>query len=297
MIRRFRDFRLIPVVLIATICLFALKTFGLVFDGGYLFSDLAGRNADDTDITGTIAAPKDSDAVAAETPSSPPTPAPKPAPKPASKPAPKPSWAQEMFNFPDVTGSTAAPKPAPSGEAPAAKDAKAKAVPKDSPPGAGWTPIAVDPHGLPSSAERAILERLGERRSELEARGKELDMRESLLKAAEKRLEGRIGELKELEERVNAAAQIKDESEAARFKNVVTMYENMKAKDAAKIFERLELKVLVDVSTKINPRRMSDILAQMSPESAERLTVELASHKDKTAPAELPKIEGHPTAN
>jgi flagellar motility protein MotE (MotC chaperone) len=74
------------------------------------------------------------------------------------------------------------------------------------------------------------------------------------------------------------------------------MYENMKAKDAARIFDRLDLKVLVDVATKINPRRMSDILAQMSAESAERLTVELAGRKDKAAPAELPKIEGHPTA-
>jgi flagellar motility protein MotE (MotC chaperone) len=43
---------------------------------------------------------------------------------------------------------------------------------------------------------------------------------------------------------------------------------------------------------------MSDILAQMSPETAERLTIELASRKDgKGAAAELPKIEGHPTAN
>lgn len=289
MIRRLREFRLIPIVLIATICLFALKTFGLVFDGGYLFGDLAGRNADETDITGTIAGPNKPDAVPGEAPSPPPALAP--------KPPPKLSWAQEMFNFPDVTGSTGETKAAPPAGAVEGRDAKPKAPPKDSPPGAGWTPITVDPRGLPSSAERAILERLGERRSELEARAKELDTRESLMKAAEKRLEERIAELKQLEERVNAAAQIKDESEATRFKNVVTMYENMKAKDAAKIFDRLDLKVLVDVTTKINPRRMSDILAQMSPETAERLTVELASSKDKTTPTELPKIEGHPTAN
>ncbi len=34
---------------------------------------------------------------------------------------------------------------------------------------------------------------------------------------------------------------MKDESEAARFKSLVTMYENMKAKDAAKIFDRLDM--------------------------------------------------------
>jgi flagellar motility protein MotE (MotC chaperone) len=87
--------------------------------------------------------------------------------------------------------------------------------------------------------------------------------------------------------------------EAARFKGLVTMYENMKAKDAAKIFDRLDLKILVDMATQINPRRMSDILAQMAPQAAERLTVELANRaslaeKAGAAP-ELPKIEGRPS--
>jgi hypothetical protein len=47
---------------------------------------------------------------------------------------------------------------------------------------------------------------------------------------------------------------------------------------------------------------MSDILAQMSPEAAERLTVELAARsagkgEAKTTPADLPKIEGKPNQN
>jgi flagellar motility protein MotE (MotC chaperone) len=76
------------------------------------------------------------------------------------------------------------------------------------------------------------------------------------------------------------------------------MYENMKAKDAAKIFDRLEMRVLIDVVTLINPRRMSDIMAQMQPEMAEKLTVELANRASGTEstppPVELPKIEGRP---
>ena len=32
------------------------------------------------------------------------------------------------------------------------------------------------------------------------------------------------------------------------------MYENMKAKDAAKIFDRLDIKVLIEVATQIKPR-------------------------------------------
>ena len=51
------------------------------------------------------------------------------------------------------------------------------------------------------------------------------------------------------------------------------------------------------MAIQINPRRMSDILAQMAPESAERLTVELASRSKDRPPAELPKIDGRPTSN
>ena len=117
--------------------------------------------------------------------------------------------------------------------------------------------------------------------------------------AAEKRIEGRLGELKEVEARINAAAEKKDEAEAQRLKSLIVMYENMKAKDAAKIFDRLNMRVLLEVATQINPRRMSDILAQMSPEAAERLTVAIANRSEAPdkpkPPAELPKIEGRPS--
>ena len=79
------------------------------------------------------------------------------------------------------------------------------------------------------------------------------------------------------------------------FKGIITMYEGMKPKDAAKVFDRLEMGVLIEIASQIAPRKMSDILGLMQPEAAERLTVELARRAgtDKsTSTAELPKIEG-----
>jgi flagellar motility protein MotE (MotC chaperone) len=76
------------------------------------------------------------------------------------------------------------------------------------------------------------------------------------------------------------------------------MYDNMKAKDAAKIFDRLDMRVLIEVASQINPRRMSDIMAQMTTEAAERLTIELANRaKEKGSATELPKIEGQRAGN
>ncbi len=124
-------------------------------------------------------------------------------------------------------------------------------------------------------------------------------MRESLLKAAEKRVEARVAELKALEAQVSGAMDARDKAEADRFKNIVTMYENMKPKEAARIFDRLDMKVLVQVSTQIKPNKMAEILAQMSPDAAERLTVDLANRsgtdKGSNAKDGLPKIDGRPS--
>jgi len=73
------------------------------------------------------------------------------------------------------------------------------------------------------------------------------------------------------------------------------MYEGMKPKDAAKVFDRLEMPVLFEITSQIAPRKMADILGLMAPEVAERLTVEMArrASNDKSGSmADLPKIEG-----
>ena len=206
----------------------------------------------------------------------------------------KRSWAQENLNFPggredvDITGSThGAPKEAKKEEAPKPD------APETKPDGIVLHPEENQPPVSPS--ERAILERLQSRRQELDTRAREIEIRESLMKAAEKRIESRVDEMKSLEAKASAAGEQKNEAENARFKGLVTMYEGMKPKDAARVFDRLEMPVLIEIASQIAPRKMSDIMGLMSPEAAERLTVELArraSGNRSAATAELPKIEG-----
>ncbi|MFT4121501.1 MotE family protein [Bradyrhizobium sp.] len=207
----------------------------------------------------------------------------------------KKSWAQENLNFPtgredaDITGSTHG---APAAEAPK------PAAPETKPEG---TVVKVD-EAQPqvSASERAILERLQSRRQEIEARQREIDIRESLLKSAEKRIENKVEEMKAVESRISATAADQKAAEAQRMKGLVTMYESMKPKDAARVFDRLEMGVLIEIATQIAPRKMSDILGLMSSEAAERLTVEMARRAggggDQSASAgDLPKIDGKPT--
>jgi flagellar motility protein MotE (MotC chaperone) len=204
------------------------------------------------------------------------------------------SWAQEMFNYPggskpdpaDITGSVDE-KPREQADKPAVT---APEVAK--PDGVVMYPEQNSPV---SASERAILERLQARRQELDARAREIDIRESLLKAAEKRIESRVEELKGVESRISVANGQKAEADAASFKGIITMYEGMKPKDAAKVFDRLDMPVLFEIASKIAPRKMSDILGLMSPEAAERLTVEMAKRAgsdNSGSMADLPKIEG-----
>ena len=128
-----------------------------------------------------------------------------------------------------------------------------------------------------NQAEMAVLGSLAARREEIEQRAKDFDLREQLLAAAEKRVEERIVELKALEAKINSQIAATDEQNEERLKSVVQMYETMKPKDAARIFERLDMGVLLDVSKRMNPRKMSAVLAVMDPVAAQDLTVELAT--------------------
>ncbi len=289
MIRLARDFRLIPVVLIATISLFALKVSGIVFDGGYTLGErLQNRNKPKMRVTTADSVPDYPKIVVADQ-----------QPMPAgTAPADRAPWAREMFNFGDgggreVTGSI--------GSEEGSKETTLK--PTNTPPPetpklkAGEESMDIKQGQIISPGERAILTSLQDRREKLDVRERELNMRETLLKAAEKRLEAKVTELKDMEKRIKTAIDSRGKEEAERFQGIVSMYENMKAKDAARIFDRLDLGILVDVSTQMNPRKMSEILAQMNSEAAERLTIELARRAtgNKTAsPEELPKIAGKP---
>jgi len=295
MTRFLRDLRLLPIAVVACACLFALILADLLLDDESLVGSSKMVDADSSVIRTTGGAPQPSSSAL--------------------------SWASQMFNFPDGSGAAPTPAAAPlpadrmnpdiTGSVPeaapgAVKPADAKTVnarsdakpPETKPAG---TFISINGQAPPSGAERAILERLQERRQELDARARELDIRESLMQAAEKRMAGQLAEIKETEQRITVATDQKSDAQAARFKGLVTMYENMKPRDAAKIFDRLEIGVLIEVASKIEPRHMADIMAQMSPDSAQHLTVELASKAQDGKPGAgspasgLPKIQGQPT--
>ncbi|MBV9078513.1 MAG: hypothetical protein JO048_13635 [Methylobacteriaceae bacterium] len=174
---------------------------------------------------------------------------------------------------------------------------------KPPPPSVPVAPVASEPGGTgaapaasgPTGAERAIIERLGERREELQQRAREMETRQKIIEDQERRLEEKIGTLKANEDKRDQAATRKAEAEAAGLKSVVLMYETMKPKEAARVFDRLPQDVLVQVATQMNPRKMAEVLAAMSPDGAQKLTVALAKRAggegEKPAAPALPAGE------
>jgi len=141
-----------------------------------------------------------------------------------------------------------------------------------------------------TSSEAAINQRLSERRAALEQLEKELDMRATLLDAAEKRIDERSAELKALEEKIGKLVDDNKTAEQQQFVSLVAMYENMKPKDAATIFNELDLPVLLGVAKAMNPRKMAPILARMDPLKAKALTDGIAAADTPAEVAANPEV-------
>ncbi len=140
-------------------------------------------------------------------------------------------------------------------------------------------------------AEQDVLESLQERRRQLEQREQELVLKEQLLLAAEQRLQERIAEMREIEARIEASFGRREDERREQLQSLVGMYENMKPKDAARIFDRLDMSVLIDVVQQMSTRRVAPILAKMDTAVAERLTVELAMRAEEDAGSlEVPEL-------
>ncbi len=128
-------------------------------------------------------------------------------------------------------------------------------------------------------AEIELLANLAQRREVLEQRAREVDLRESLLAAAEKRIDERIAELKKLEGSIKQIVQQYDKQEEQNLQGLVKVYENMKPKDAARIFEKLDANVLLGVVERMKETKLAAVLADMPPAVAQEITVRLATRK------------------
>jgi flagellar motility protein MotE (MotC chaperone) len=326
-----RQVRLLPVVIFAALALLVFKGIGLVTNGGYVLTGTVAAVAQDGTSSSAVEATLETPSEAVLTDSNPtmddsqPTMATKPDGVPGpSATASSHTEASSSVAVSEASASEAAKTPAPCPETIYAPPAPAHAGTTGAPPADCPPPkVAVNEHGdaLPllrdktgtmvpldkeegDKSEAALLQRLSDRRAELDKREAALALRESLVTAAEKKLDEKTKELADLQAQIATLVDQKQSSEAANFKAIVSMYENMKPRDAAKIFDTLNINILIKVAQAMNPRKMSPILGAMSAVPAQALTTALATtgNTDTVASANtaggqnlsaLPQIVGH----
>lgn len=146
--------------------------------------------------------------------------------------------------------------------------------------------IDKDP-SLLTKSELELLAELTKRRNEIEARAREVEMRAKLLEVSEKRVEERINELRKLEKTIRDLLKENDQIEEKQLKSLVKVYESMKPKNAARIFNSLDMKILMTVAQRMKESKMAAVLAAMDSEKARELTVKLATQRELPTVAEL----------
>ena len=70
-----------------------------------------------------------------------------------------------------------------------------------------------------------------------------------------------------------------DNKEHSKILSLVKIYENMKPRDAAKIFDELEMPVLLQVVSNMKEIKVAPVIASMNPARARDLSIELARSK------------------
>jgi flagellar motility protein MotE (MotC chaperone) len=146
-------------------------------------------------------------------------------------------------------------------------------------PAAISAPAIMPPPADPgiSMAERQLLQDLRNRRTELDTRERLLQQREAVLDAAEHRLTARIAELAALQTRLEDMEKARQEHIEANWAGLVKVYETMKPREAAAIFNEMDMPVLLQVMDRMKDAKAAQILGAMQPDRARSITAQLAA--------------------
>ncbi|MBB3032462.1 MotE family protein [Alteriqipengyuania lutimaris] len=131
----------------------------------------------------------------------------------------------------------------------------------------------------------AIQSEMSQTKKTARERERELDLREQALKASEKRLKSNLQTQQPLaaadgaaKTKADAKAD-KEAEEAATLDQLARIYQSMKPKQAAPVFEQLDIDVQIAVARKMRERSTAQILAAMTPGGAARLSMALAGKR------------------
>jgi flagellar motility protein MotE (MotC chaperone) len=137
-----------------------------------------------------------------------------------------------------------------------------------------------------SPAELQILQSLGTRRGQLDEREQDMDAQTQLMTAAEAKLDAKLAALAAMKGQIQGLLDQADQRSATEIDRLVTVYSQMKPRDAAARMTLLDDSVRLPIAAKMKERALSAILGQMPPADAKALTEKLAGRLETKALAD-----------
>ncbi len=115
------------------------------------------------------------------------------------------------------------------------------------------------------------------REAELEARAGEIADRERMLEAVEAKAREQIAAMSAAEKALAATLALADKAAEKDIMNLVAVYETMKPKDAAPIFDAMDIQFAAGFLSRMRKDAAAEILAGMNAERAYSVSVVIAS--------------------
>jgi flagellar motility protein MotE (MotC chaperone) len=141
--------------------------------------------------------------------------------------------------------------------------------------GAQCDPTIAQLSGL-SQSEVEVLQALSARRQTLDQRATQIETQDDMMAAAQRRIDERLAELHQLETTVNGLLGQLDQAQEQRLAALVDVYQRMRAKDAAAVFNGLDDAVMVQVASRMRQANLAEVMGRMQPDRARHLTQLLA---------------------
>jgi len=127
-----------------------------------------------------------------------------------------------------------------------------------------------------SQSEVEVLQALSARRQTLDQRATQIETQDDMMAAAQRRIDERLAELHQLETTVNGLLGQLDQAQEQRLAALVDVYQRMRAKDAANVFNGLDDTVMVQVASRMRQTNLAEVMGRMQPDRARHLTQLLA---------------------
>lgn len=129
-----------------------------------------------------------------------------------------------------------------------------------------------------------MLAAFDDREKRLSRREERLNERLDALAIADREVTARMQELQQIEQKLSRTLAIADQAAERDISKLVSVYENMKSKDAAALFEEMDPNFAAGFLARMQPEAAAGVMAGLSPSTAYTISVVLAGRN-----AEAPK--------